>query len=156
MTVYNVQAAAEKNRLEQTEKELEKIKQMNARVNEAQTKRSEMETHDFSQTEAKMQSADERREQLIKETQDKAAAEVAKVRSSRRLESFLFVRRSYLAPIPAHTCCICDEERATLHVISKEHEQAETRLIVLLTMSMAVDDADSPKILRRRKRRRFK
>ena len=71
--------AAEKNRLEQNEKELAKVKQMNARVEEAQEKMKAKSAHDMSATEAKIQSADDRRQLLIQSTQEKCAAEVAKV-----------------------------------------------------------------------------
>ena len=74
-----MQANAEAKRLEESEKQLEKVKQMNNRVSEAEKKRGEAAPHDFSVKEAKLQSAEERKAALIKETQDKAAAEVAKV-----------------------------------------------------------------------------
>jgi hypothetical protein len=73
--------AAEKNRLEQNEKELAKVKQMNARVEEAQEKMKAKSAHDMSATEAKIQSADDRRQLLIQSTQEKCAAEVAKVQA---------------------------------------------------------------------------
>lgn len=52
---------------------------MNSRVGEAEKKRGEQEPYDISKTEAKLQSAEEKKAALIKETQGKAAAEVAKV-----------------------------------------------------------------------------
>lgn len=73
------QANAEAKRAEETGKQLEKVKQMNNRVSEAEKKRGEAAPYDFSVKEAKLQSAEERKAALIKETQDKAAAEVAKV-----------------------------------------------------------------------------
>ena len=73
------QAAAEAKRTEEQERQLEKVRQMNSRVSEAEKKRGEKEPHDFTPTAAKIQSAEEKKAALIKETQEKAAAEVAKV-----------------------------------------------------------------------------
>ena len=74
-----LQAAADAKRMEENEKQMEKIRQMNNRVSEAEKKRDQMEGYDISKTEAKLQSAEERKAALIKETQDKASAEIAKV-----------------------------------------------------------------------------
>jgi len=74
-----LQAAADAKRTEENEKQMEKIRQMNNRVSEAEKKRDQMEGYDISKTEAKLQSAEERKAALIKETQDKASAEIAKV-----------------------------------------------------------------------------
>jgi hypothetical protein len=54
---------------------------MNARVEEAQEKMKAKSAHDMSATEAKIQSADDRRQLLIQSTQEKCAAEVAKVQA---------------------------------------------------------------------------
>jgi hypothetical protein len=64
---------------------LERVQQMNKRVSEAERKRGEIEPHDFSHKEAKLQSAEERKAALLKETQERAAAEVAKVAKARQL-----------------------------------------------------------------------
>jgi len=73
-------AAAEAKRTEEQERQLEKVRQMNSRVSEAEKKRGEKEPHDFTPTAAKIQSAEEKKAALIKETQEKAAAEVAKAK----------------------------------------------------------------------------
>lgn len=52
---------------------------MNSRVSEAEKKRGEETPHDFTPKAAKIQSAEEKKAALLKETQEKAAAEVAKV-----------------------------------------------------------------------------
>jgi hypothetical protein len=75
-----VQANAEARRAEENERQLEKVRQMNNRVPEAEKKRGEMEPHDMSSKEAKLQAAEERKAALLKETQEKGAAEIAKVR----------------------------------------------------------------------------
>ena len=74
-----VQAAAEAKRTAEQEKQLEKVRQMNSRVSEAEKKRGEEAPHDFTPKAAKIQSAEEKKAALLKETQEKAAAEVAKV-----------------------------------------------------------------------------
>lgn len=76
---YSAQANAEARRTEENEKQLEKVRQMNNRVSEAEKKRGEMEPHDMSGKEAKIQSAEERKAAILKEAQDKGAAEIAKV-----------------------------------------------------------------------------
>jgi hypothetical protein len=52
---------------------------MNNRVSEAEKKRGEIEPHDMSTKEAKILSAEERKAAILKETQEKGAAEIAKV-----------------------------------------------------------------------------
>lgn len=74
-----VQAAAEAKRTAEQEKQLEKVRQMNSRVSEAEKKRGEEAPHDFTPKAAKIQSAEEKKAAILKETQEKAAAEVAKV-----------------------------------------------------------------------------
>jgi hypothetical protein len=76
---------AEAKRLEETGKLLERVQQMNKRVSEAERKRGEIGPYDFSHKEAKLQSAEERKAALLKETQDRAAANVAKVAKARQL-----------------------------------------------------------------------
>ena len=65
---------------------------MNARVEEAQEKVKAMGAHDMSATEAKIQSAEDRRQQLIQSTQEKCAAEVAKVRGEPGAEMKILMR----------------------------------------------------------------
>lgn len=87
-----VQAAAEAKRTAEQEKQLEKVRQMNSRVSEAEKKRGEEAPHDFTPKAAKIQSAEEKKAALLKETQEKAAAEVAKVvRSFLCLSLFLLL-----------------------------------------------------------------
>ena len=90
-----MQAAAEAKRQEENQKQLEKVRQMNSRVGEAEKKRGEQEPYDISKKEAKLQSAEEKKAALLKETQDKAAAEVAKVRTSVILLTLLRVLRLF-------------------------------------------------------------
>lgn len=73
---------------------MEKVKQMNNRVSEAEKKRGQMEGYDISKTEAKLQSAEERKAALLKETQDRASAEVAKVCALNDHESVKFILHS--------------------------------------------------------------
>jgi len=75
-----VQAAAEAKRTAEQEKQLEKVRQMNSRVSEAEKKRGEEAPHDFTPKAAKIQSAEEKKAAILKETQEKAAAEVAKAK----------------------------------------------------------------------------
>ena len=74
-----LQANAEARRAEENERQLEKVRQMNNRVSEAEKKRGEIEPHDMSTKEAKILSAEERKAAILKETQEKGAAEIAKV-----------------------------------------------------------------------------
>mmetsp|Transcript_30087 Transcript_30087/g.96777 ORF Transcript_30087/g.96777 Transcript_30087/m.96777 type:complete len:186 (-) Transcript_30087:854-1411(-) len=85
-SIQNRLAVAEANRLAQTEKCLEQTKAMNQRVQEAQKKReeqiaSEKEELDKSVSSSKerLSAAEERRTSMLREAQEKAAAEVAKV-----------------------------------------------------------------------------
>ena len=73
-------ANAEARRAEENERQLLKVRQMNNRVSEAEKKRGEIEPHDMSTKEAKIQLAEERKAAILKETQEKGAAEIAKAK----------------------------------------------------------------------------
>ena len=76
-------------------------------------RRGEKEPYDLSKTEAKLQSAEEKRAELLRETQEKGAAEVAKVLPNLLSEEASSSQQFRRAVVVVHT----DAHIHTLYII---------------------------------------